>query len=912
MKRLLPIFLSFVSAFLFLLHPLVVTTTYAAQTITTNPQTDSRWVIDPEVTFIGKNARRSGDFLNWTLQNYNWVCVKQVSVGKSGLQCDDSKNPIASYWSLIVLYIVVPLLFLVILATSIVIIVTRGKSLTIMRFIPRFIAVVLLIVFSYSLLQFFYQFTDLIQGFFLRSNITSPCPPNCISDKDLLYVGWDYNSFVGLRLLGDKYAESAFISLLLTKLTALTYFVMVFLLLVRKIVLWFFIIVSPIFPILLLYYPVRNTGKIWIGEFFRWLLYAPLFAIFLNGLVYLWRNQIPLVFNNPNIGKASAIEYPTAINILLGGPRQQVTPTNSVNLVETFALYVVSLIMLWIVILLPWILLQIFLDYAQNFAPGDTAVMKTLVNMATTRGGGPTPQPSGGGAAVSLPFVKKFSVPIDLKPGPTGVAKEINAQGATIKASFAQPFTLPNATVNAQMLNAANVKLPSLRDIAKFDVALSSNDISKLQDVNRYSEQLVRIANPIVVTNTIERNQVSEIHERIIQQSKRGNVMASSIMSAANASTHSMSTISNQKVKNMLQQMSNPSLATTTNKEKMSQLNQMLQKESTQNRSQLATSILSVNEKTTDKEVQKIKDQLMQTSNNSVSKVVTSAITQSTRSSRQVESVIKGVANPTAVKSADKERIAKLRGSLERASKSGNQLATSILAVNDKTSVNEIEALQQRIQDAKVKGEPVAAEIAALASTTATTTLPAINRVQTVSKEDYQAVKDMWKQNYQTQEVPQGITERAEWVKDDVTGIDETIALLSSSVQDKVQQGMDQVSNLLPFLLVGGFSQTEIVEYLKAKQDAAREVARLLVVEEEEKVSVGTKKEHAQAEQTLAATVDEETKTPEQQVQSANVTTQSGEQSQDAGTIPGKSEPSNMLAKADQVVIEANKQENNK
>src|SRR5579872_5261143 len=387
MKRLLPFFISFVCLFIvFISSPLPI---YA----------QSRWVIDPEVTFIGKNARRSGDFLDWTLKNYNWVCVKQIT-SNGNVQCDNTNNPIEKYWSLIVLYIVVPMLFLVILATSIVIIVTRGKSLTIMRFIPRFIAVVLLIIFSYSLLQFFYQFTDLIQGFFLRTDPTKPCPPTCISDKDLLYVGWDYNSFVGLRLLGDKYAESAFISLLLTKLTALTYFVMVFLLLVRKIILWFFIIVSPIFPILLLYYPVRNTGKIWIGEFFRWLLYAPLFAIFLNGLVYLWSSHIPLVFTNPNIGNAAAIEYPTAVNILLGGPQQQVTPNNSVNLPETFALYVVSLIMLWIVILLPWILLQIFLDYAQNFAPGDTAVMKTLVNMASSpKGSGPSPATEGGGGA---------------------------------------------------------------------------------------------------------------------------------------------------------------------------------------------------------------------------------------------------------------------------------------------------------------------------------------------------------------------------------------------------------------------------------------------------------------------------------------------------------------------------------
>src|SRR6266567_3752945 len=235
MKRLLPIVLFFAFFFIGLVTPAI---SFAQQL--QNGPTDSRWVIDPEVTFIGKNARRSGDFLDWTLQNYNWVCVKQISAGTGNIQCDNTNNPIEKYWSLIVLYIVVPMLFVVILATAIVIIITRGKSLTIMRFIPRFVAVVLLIVFSYSILQFLYQFTDLIQGFFLQSQPNAgSCPPNCISDKDLLYVGWDYRSFIGLRLLGDYNAESAFISLLLTKLTALTYFVMVGILIMRKIILWF-------------------------------------------------------------------------------------------------------------------------------------------------------------------------------------------------------------------------------------------------------------------------------------------------------------------------------------------------------------------------------------------------------------------------------------------------------------------------------------------------------------------------------------------------------------------------------------------------------------------------------------------------------------------------------------------------
>lgn len=814
----------------------------------------AKWVIDPNVTFIGKNARRSGLLLDWAIKNYNWVCVKRVS----DRACDDSNNPIEKYWQQVVVYIVVPMLFVVILATSIVIIITRGKSLTIMRFLPRFVAVILLIVFSYSLLQFFYVFSDMIQGFFLRSDMTKPCPPDCISQSDLLYVGWEYQTFVGLRLLGDPNAESAFMSLLLTKLTAFTYYVMILILLLRKIILWFFIIVSPIFPILLLFYPVRNTGKIWIGEFFRWLLYGPLFAVFLNGLVYLWKNKIPLSFDNPGIGKD--IVFPTAVNILLGGPRQYVTPTNSVNLTETFALYLVSLLMLWAVIIVPWILLQIFLDYAANFAPGDTAVMKTLVNMANTRqvtppgGGGssPAPTPPGEGAAISLPFAKKFSVPISLQP--TGSAKEMSPQAAALTRSLA-----PNVTANNEALQAANMKLPTMRDIAKFDAALASNDMARSQEMSNLTQALQRVSTSGGVGSSARNN--------IMQQSRKGNIMASSILNAANNSNRGIANVSNQKVKTMLQQMADPSKATGVNKENMTKLNQMLLKESknTSNatKSQLANSILSVNEKTSDKEISQIKNQLSQTAKTQMSSQVTSAINQSAQSSNQIQGVIKQMANPNAVvKTSDRQQVFKVKGSLEKASREGNDLAKSILAVSDKTSVEDIEKLQQRIEEAKEKGEPIAAEVAALAEQT-NTNLPMVNRVQTVSKEDYQAVRDMWKQNYQNLAVPDGMEgNRSEWIKDDIENIDKTVALLSSQDQAKVQAGMDQVSNLLPFLLMGGFSQTEIISYLKAKQDAAKDVSQILAQDEENKVAVGT--HHAVAEGHLAATLeDEEEKKPE-------------------------------------------------
>lgn len=965
MKRLLPVF--FISLFVFLtvIFPQTVSAQVQAQPAPNAVPTGGLWVVDPEVTFIGKNAARAGLMLDWTLRNYNWVCVNKVNVRT----CDNSNNPIAKFWGTIVLYIVVPLLFLVILATAIVIIITRGKSLTIMRFIPRFVAVILLIVFSYSIIQFLYQFTDLIQGFFLQSQPTGgSCPPNCISQTDLLYVGWDYTKFIGLRLLGDYNAESAFISLLLTKLTALTYFVMIGILLMRKIILWFFIIVSPIFPLLLLYYPVRNTGKIWIGEFFRWLLYAPLFAIFLKGLVFMWRNQIPLVFSNPNINNPNAIIFPTAVNILLGGPRQFVTPTNSVNLTETFALYVVALIMLWIVILLPWILLQIFLDYAANFAPGDSAVMKTLVNLSNKQpppGGGTSPVPpgGGGGAAVSLPFAKKFSIPVNLQPG--GAAKEIIREKAT-ESRFAQPTFLPTAQVNAQVLSLANLTLPSMRDIAKYETALMSRDSSQRQEVERVRETISQIATPVQV----------EVREKLSQESQQGNILATSILNAVSSMSQQTSQATTSQIQNILQQIANP--ASTTNvvdRERMTNIHEMLQRESKENNSQLAQTLLSVTERTSANEIEKIREQLKESAQqaNSITSSVLSQITsaqQSSENSREMRSVLRQIANPStsnttvererfsklhdqlakessesnntlatsilqvndkttteqlekikeqlyqsrdstiassvlstvnnavsqqqqttrvksvlqqvanpqsAVNPVDREKLSKLHEALSKSSQEGNDLATSILAVNAKTSNEEIQKLQEKIMQAKEKGQPLANQIADFTKSATQANVPLVNRVQTVTQDDYQAVKDMWKQNYHNLEVPEGMAgTRSEWIKDDIAKIDEIVGMLSSSDQDKVNQGLQEVSNILPFLLVGGFSQTEIIAYLKAKQDAAKEVATELTAEEEEKVSVEV--HHATAAQTMAveqpsASTREDITIPTTQIQTTNIVT---------------------------------------
>ena len=95
----------------------------------------------------------------------------------------------------------------------------------------------------------------------------------------------------------------------------------------------------------------------------------------------------------------------------------------------------------------------------------------------------------------------------------------------------------------------------------------------------------------------------------------------------------------------------------------------------------------------------------------------------------------------------------------------------------------------------------------------------------TVSLEDYEDVKKMWLSHYKSAPVPvsENIKERKQWISEDIKKLNNTINLLSSSNPTLRQKGLEQVSELLPFLLLGGFSEVETLTYLRAKMEAAKQ-----------------------------------------------------------------------------------------
>ena len=95
------------------------------------------WQPDDEVTFTGKLAARSEDVLDWLLENYHWSNIS------------DENNPFSEIW-VIIRNTVFAILGLFILIGAFLMIITRGRSLTVKRLIIRFVMVLVLVIFSFS------------------------------------------------------------------------------------------------------------------------------------------------------------------------------------------------------------------------------------------------------------------------------------------------------------------------------------------------------------------------------------------------------------------------------------------------------------------------------------------------------------------------------------------------------------------------------------------------------------------------------------------------------------------------------------------------------------------------------------------------------------------------------------------
>lgn len=786
------------------------------------PADTTKWINDRDVTFAGKIAARSRDLLNNVILHHQW----SFTSGPTG-------NPFDAIW-ITIRNIVYAVLGLFILAGAFLLIITRGKSLTVKKFVPRFVLVLILVTLSYSLIAFFYQIGDVIQGFFFKR-----ADGAVIQARDLLDVGFQYGDFnQGLRVQGDQWDENVFVSTLLVKLTAATYYAMFGILIVRKVILWFFIVISPIFPLLLMFANLRNSAKIWAGEFFRWLLYAPLFAILLSGLVAMWRLYIPLDLPGVSCGVddpiAAPYRYDTAISILLGGPCQKVTLHNSLNSPDSFTQYVVALIMLWMVIIIPFLLLKIFLDYFNNFSFGESNVVKYLAQssspilnrygMSFANGGGGVRPPPGGPSPSSHPAGLAKSLPVAFTH--STLQQTANDFANTMQSTAANSSV---ATTNAnqaafeQSINQmqANTSAESTQSAENIATAVTNATNQAVTNASEQASSNITNANSATSANLASSNKAFSQN-----LGQRFGTSAASTFNNNFARSGALNTSSSQN------SASSTNLNTASNARKSTSQLGLQAGVQAGVEAGINTSFPSGAIQAGDIQVPEITASLLNLTNLNI---------PSMKDISRYESAMISSGGAGGHDTHTTQEVNRVFESLNRIAGT-----STITSPSERTQLS---SLRDRISDQAKKGNNVASSILSASMPAGQAAIPEVNKTQQVSLEDYEEVKKIWEENYRKIDVPAGPDgkprTRQEWLTQEVKDIPMAIDFLMSGDPTLQKKGKDMVSKILPFLLLGGFSKAEIVAYLKAKLQAAKNILKELGTEEQkgDLVEVETKEQ---------------------------------------------------------------------
>lgn len=722
-----------------------------------DPVRNHLWVEDPAITSQGRTDERAREFIYW-------------AVSKNAI---DDHPVLKQIWGTasVVAYVLTVLVAAILGLGLIVNQRTHfNSSVKIWPIVGKIFGVLVGIAFSATLVILAIQFSEVIMKFFNEQ----------VGGSNLFNIYFsgssteaNYTTFIGCRDLNYRVQEGVGAEIFMLKLTNITYYAMGVMLLLRKIVLWFMLFVSPFVPILFSFGFIRNIAWIWIGVFFQWLFYGPLFALFLGGITKIWSVGIPFTFNFSRSGKPEGYIYPTAINILYGGPAQHLGALTNANYVDTYAEYIISLIMLWAVTLLPWLLLRIFRDYCCD---GINASKNILLSMYDHMRNGtplqPSPSPlSASTMGTSLKLQKDIEVPVRVK---IETAEEIHK------------------STTEDIIKSLHLQASKISDIARIETNIQTQETVK--------KNLNFLANPVKADTPTERQRYMNLRTELFNRAVKEDTAARQLLVATSATKVDQFS----KREELLETA--PKLIPVTHivsfkvhlpQEKISSVNGSFI-------GAVAKNGNAVNS-------------IAQASQVPADKVLAVLESFKQNMAKSPLDILKQIQEETGL---TKEQIALILKQVTLVSEAYADIPKEIAEKEELTVQMVKEVIAQQIP-LIVEPEKNIEQAVAIPST--------------VSIEDYEEVKKMWKEQYEKGEVPvtENIMSRKQWVEQDTIFITNTLNKLLSVDGTLKQQGLDDLAYILPIFLINDLKGEELVVYLKAKLEAAKEVSQGIDKEKE-------------------------------------------------------------------------------
>ncbi len=849
------------------------------------------WIEDSEVTFLGKNGERARQFVYWVLQRDNIYFHSGLKEAWS-----NARN------------VALALAVLIVAVAGLLIIVSERVyapfNVEIRDVVLKTAGVILFILFSFTITVSILQVSDILMLFFVENmnvrslfNIFFTQPvANVLEHSETAY-----KEFVGCRNLSTLAEESVRTSMFLVRITNITYFVIGVFLLIREIVIWFLVIVSPFLPLLLYFRFIRNTGFIWIGVFFQWVFYGPLVALFLGSVALVWQYGIPFIFNFSRINSPSGFIYPTGISILYGGPAQRLSFANTSNYIDTFAEYVISLLMLWTAVILPWWLLRIFRDYCCEGIYALKNVVMSFYEKYITKKPPSPPSPK-------TPPASRIST---ARPAAAPAKVE-----SVIKIDNIQQIKQMNTQ---QILETLDLKISNLQDIARLETNRQQRE--KVENVIKVLRQ------PELVTAPADRQKVMTLKTELYERAKQQDRLAEKVIQITSRSIFQQEKIRKEIIKEKPVVVDVATSVSTTVKVPQKTVSQIFNSFSrsivshtqfinsiaktvnvseqkaeqvvntiTQYLNQPVTNLTNVVSKRLNIAKEKVREILKTVSHTAFFSKVVSDVSRETKVEREVvksnveqlkEMIAPAEASrqssvsstPLIEKLIEKKKLVKtilkinqevlqnteiismisrqthtkenfVRQTIQefnQALETGDKEAIA-LSFADKDKREVLSYLYSRIVDSVAVVDKAAKDThlePEKIEQTVQEALPVIAEPEkeiektiapppTLSIEEYENTKKLWKDHYLKGEIPisENIATREEWLENDIIILTNTLNKLLSDDPKVREEGLEDVSYILPLFMLSDMKFEDILVYLKAKLEAAKEVKEELKKEE--------------------------------------------------------------------------------
>lgn len=460
-----------------------------ATAFTVNPRLHHFWAEDSEITDLGKAVDRSRQFVFWTLMR----------------PAVDYSTSLRQIWSMnrnIALSFMILVSAVLGLAIALSVRLRSGYKFSVQSAITKIGLSILYIALSATLVFTLVMLSEILMRFFIETLGGNKVFNTYFgaTSSEANYVG-----FVGCRDLNIRVQEAAKTEIFLLKVSIITNYMMGIMFILRKIILWFLLLVSPFLPLLLSFPLIRNTGRIWIGVFFQWLFYGPLFALFFGATAKLFADGIPFVFDFSRIEKAVGYIFPTAIIITYGGPAQTLNGLNNGNYIDTFAEYIISLVLWWAATWFPWWLLRIFRD---DCCDGIYAI-KNAVYGYFDKPAKPSPSAPPPGRA------PKFDLP---PPEPLQTRPETKARDT--KEQRTSVVRLDNVNMVRQaktsdIVSTLNLRATTLRDVAKLETTSSLLSTAK--------QNFAMLTNPLTAQTAADRQKFLNLRTELFTRASTKN-----------------------------------------------------------------------------------------------------------------------------------------------------------------------------------------------------------------------------------------------------------------------------------------------------------------------------------------------------------------------------------------------------